>query len=214
MSDCVWCLTQIWPSSFLLLLHRSFWSVFFPCSPLCLFLFSFLFLFPDWMNLCSVLFLPLCLSHNTPGQGWSILYITSATQCGTVTSTKSFSLCMVTWREWPMHAFVHALFLKHGFSFFFSNIHIQNKIQLAWDFSPSFFFHDFFCPNHLYEVLMFLLLSSSVGCDCCGCVRSVFALMEPQCLFTGVLWETHHLSQPAPRDFIQTIICLHRWTRV
>lgn len=76
----------------------------------CLFPFSFLFLFPDWMNLCSVLFLPLCLSDNTSGQGWSILCITSATQRGTVTSTKSFTLCMVTWREWPMHACLSFIF--------------------------------------------------------------------------------------------------------
>lgn len=88
-----------------------FFLVFSPCFPLYLFPFSFLFLFPDWMNLCFVLFLPLCLSQNSPGQGWSILYITSVTQRGTVTSTKNFTLCMVTWHEWTMHAFLSLIFM-------------------------------------------------------------------------------------------------------
>ncbi len=134
---CVWSLPQqIWPSSFLIFVFTPLFFLFFLLSMFSC-LFPFLFLFPDWMNLCSVLFLPFCLSHNTLGQGWSILYITSVTQRGIVTSTKSFTLCMVTWREWTMHDFfVWFLFLKHGF-IFFPHIHIQNNIQVAWDF---FFF--------------------------------------------------------------------------
>lgn len=178
---CVWCLPQqIWPSSFLVLflLHCFFFSLFSLFSSLS-FPFSFLFLFPDWMNLCSVLFLPLCLSHNTPGQGWSILYITSVTQRGTVTSTKSFILCMVTWREWTMHDLFCLIFIFEACITFFPSHTKQNTggMRLFLLFFPWLF-----CPNLLSEVLMFLFITSSVGCDCCGCVRSVFALMELQCL--------------------------------
>lgn len=156
-------------SSLLVLLHCFVCSIFFsPCAPSdgslslsssCL------------MNLCSLLFLPLCLPHNTLGKGWSILYITSMTQRGTVTSTKSFTLCTVTWRERPMHACLSFIF-KALIKFFHTY-----TVHETWHetfYSDSFFFFFF--------VLMFLLIYSSVGCDCCGCVRSVFAPMELQCL--------------------------------
>lgn len=167
------------PLPFLCFVFTLLFFLFFSLFSSLSFPFSFLFLFPDWMNLCSVLFLPLCLSHNTPGQGWSILYITSATQRGTVTSTKSFTLCMVTWREWTMHDFFCLIFIFEAWIKFFPT-HSQTKYR--WHDNFSFFFFWLFCPNLLSEVLMFLFITSSVGCDCCGCVRSVFALMELQCL--------------------------------
>ncbi len=204
---CVWSLPQqIWPSSFLIFVFTPLFFLFFLLSMFsCLFPFSFLFLFPDWMNLCSVLFLPFCLSHNTLGQGWSILYITSVTQRGIVTSTKSFTLCMVTWREWAMHDFCLIFIFDAWIHFFPTHSHTkQNTGGMRIIFFPD--------PNHLSEVLMFLFISSSVDCDCCGC--QICLCSDGATVFTGVFWETHCFSQPASRDFIQTVISLCRWTRV
>jgi len=158
----------------------------------CLFPFSFPFLFPDWMNLCSVLFLPLCLSDNTSGQRWSILCITSATQRGTVTSTKSFTLCMVTWREWPMHACLSFIF-KAWIQIFFTH---------TWDLAWGVFFPPLiFGPNLIY---------SSVVCDCCGCVRSVFAvILELQCILVCSGRLTASLSQLPETLSKPTSVCTY-----
>lgn len=92
------CFGQIWLYPHLYFLSSSL-SVF-PFSSNILFFFTFFpfyfFLLPNWQH-CALLFLTPCFSHNAPGQGWSISYITSVTQRGTVTATKS--LCMVIWRE-------------------------------------------------------------------------------------------------------------------
>lgn len=197
------------PLPFLCFVFTLLFFLFFSLFSSLSFPFSFLFLFPDWMNLCSVLFLPLCLSHNTPGQGWSILYITSATQRGTVTSTKSFTLCMVTWREWTMHDFFCLIFIFEAWIQFFPT-HSQTKYR--WHDNFSFFFLAFlpkppiWSPNvsvhHFLRGLWLLWL-----CQICLC-------SDGATVFTGVFWETHCFSQPASRDFIQTVISLRRWTRV
>ncbi len=197
-------------SCVLFLLHCFFFSFFSLFSSLS-FPFSFLFLFPDWMNLCSVLFSPSAypiipgtgvehLVHYFRDTAWYSKHLLKASPFAWSHDVKE--RCMI---------FLSDFYFWSMDSIFFPHSHTKQNTGGMRLFS-SFFFLTFlpkppiWSPNvsvhHFLRGLWLLWL-----CQICPLLWWSYSV------YWCVLRDPLLLSACFQR-FIQTVISLHRWTRV